>query len=252
MERSDRAFLKALTLYEQVAQENPDDASVQASLANFLLHLGNWYHVRNDSERAEATFLRSLDIFERVARTHPDHVDDWYPICNFGAWGYGRLLREHGRSAEASALDRRLLDLVERREFELNWFDKNPGPRAMCRSEGYDGFMALSDLLVRCGQPLKAIPILERSRPHLVFNEDYQYYQSALANLSVALATDPDPVVRTRAVVVARENVEAMSGTDAHSWHLLGLASAQVGDLQRGGRRLPPGNRARRRRPPAS
>ena len=48
-------------------------------------------------------------MFERLARIHPDHADDWYPICNLGGWGYGRLLRFQGRPAEAEALDRRIL-----------------------------------------------------------------------------------------------------------------------------------------------
>ena len=120
---------------------------------------------RDQFELAEAAFRRSLEMFERLARIHPDRVDDWYPICNLGHWDYGRMLRFQGRLAEAEALDRRILALFERPEFDLNWFERRPASRAMIRGEGYDGYMAFSDLLIRCGQPLRAIPILRGRGP---------------------------------------------------------------------------------------
>jgi serine/threonine protein kinase/Flp pilus assembly protein TadD len=229
VERADWGLLKAVTLYERLAQERPDDTLVLGSLANALDFLGNRYAGTSEFDKAEATYRQSLDIFERVARTHPDHIDDWYLICNVADW-YGNLLRIQGRSAEAEALNRRVLAWFERPEFDLNWFDSKGGSRA--KGEGYDGFMALSDLLVRCGQPLKAIPILERARPHLVFDHDYNYYLSTLTNLCLKLTTDPDRAVRGRAVALARENVEFLSRTDSQTWLLLAIAQEQTGDLQ--------------------
>jgi serine/threonine protein kinase/tetratricopeptide (TPR) repeat protein len=230
--QSDRLLLKARALYERAARDSPEDTSALGALANTHLFLGTRYLERDQVEQAEAAFRRSLEIFERLARIHPDHADDWFLICNLGAWDFGRMRRFQGRPAEAEALDRRILALFERPEFDLNWFERRPASRAMSRDEGYDGYMALSDLLIRCGQPLKAIPILARARLHLVFNEDYRYYRSVLANLSLSLAMDPDPSARARAVMVARENVELTAEPDAEASRVLRLVLAQKGDLQ--------------------
>jgi tetratricopeptide (TPR) repeat protein len=231
--QADRFLLKALALYERVARERPDDPSVLGALANTLLFLGHWSHLyRNELQQAEASFRRSLETFERVARMHPDRTDDWYLMCNLGAWSYGDLLRGQGRTAEARELDRRILAWFERPGFDLNRFERRPGPSAMIRDDGYNGFMALGELLTRCGQPLRAIPILERARTQLIFDRDYQYYSDGLASLCRELVKDPDPAVRDRAVAVAREMVEVMSGTSPEAWQTLGLILARTGDLQ--------------------
>ena len=162
---SDRLLLKAQALYERAARDSPEDTSALGALANTLLFLGNQYVERDQFELAEAAFRRSLEMFEHLARIHPDRVDDWYPICNLGHWDFGRMRRFQGRLAEAEALDRRILALFDRPEFDLNWFERRPASRAMIRDEGYDGYMAFSELLIRCGQPLRAIPILARCGP---------------------------------------------------------------------------------------
>ncbi len=225
-------FLKAQALYEQAARDSPEDTSALGALANTLLFLGQRAQDWGQYEQAEAAFRRSLEMFERLARIHPDHADDWYSICNLGGWSFGRMLRFQGRPGEAEALDRRILALFERPEFDLNSLERRPDSRAMTRDEGYDGYMALSDLLIRCGQPQRAIPILAQARPLLVFNEDYRYYREVLASLSLSLAADPDRSARARAVMLARENVELTAEPDAVASRVLGLILARKGDLQ--------------------
>jgi tetratricopeptide (TPR) repeat protein len=229
-ERSEWARSKALSLFERLAEERPDDTRVLGSLANMLHFRGSNYFRNKEFERAEVDFRRSLDLFERIARTHSDHVYDWYAMFNLGDWGYGEMLRAQGRTAEAEALDRRILAWFERPEFDLSWFDNIGGSRS--KGEGYDGFIGLSDLLIRCDQPLKAIPILERARPYLVFDQDYDYYLEVLTKLSHKLVTDPDPAVRARAVSLAREGVELTSRTDAVAWLALGLVLDRTGDRE--------------------
>jgi tetratricopeptide (TPR) repeat protein len=129
-----------------------------------------------------------------------------------------------GRSSEAEELDRRTLAWFERPECDLRGL--NEGEQ---RDYGLD---RLSDLLVRCGKPLQAIPVLEQARPHLVFDDQFAYYSAALTNLCLTLAADPRPAVRSRAVALARDNVEFMSRTDAQTWLLLGLALERTEDLQ--------------------
>jgi Flp pilus assembly protein TadD len=120
-------------------------------------------------------------------------------------------------------LDRRVLAWFDRPECDLSSLDAG--------AQRDSGFGNLSSLLVRCGKPLAAIPILARQRPHLVFDRHYEWYLNALTNLSLCLATWPDPVIRARAVALAHENVEFMSRTNARTWLLLGIALEQTGDL---------------------
>ena len=222
-DQRDRAFFKALALYEQRAQEKPDDSGIANALAFQYARRARRYS-QNESEKAEATFRRALELHEQVARTHPGRIDDWVGIYFVAKW-YGELLGILGRPAEVEALDRRTLAWFERPVVDLNWFDN-------AEYEREEPFVYFSELLVRCGKPLKAIPVLKRARPHLVFDDQYAHYTAALTNLSLKLATDHDPAVRTRAVELARENVEFMSRTDAQTWLLLGIALDQTGDLQ--------------------
>jgi tetratricopeptide (TPR) repeat protein len=76
-----------------------------------------------------------------------------------------------------------------------------------------------------------AIPILARQRRHLVFDRHYEWYLRALTNLSLCLASDPDPATRARAVPLARENIEFLGRTNARTWLLLGIALEQTRDL---------------------
>jgi tetratricopeptide (TPR) repeat protein len=179
-------------------------------------------YLRGEPERAEAIYHRALDLYERVARTHPDRVVDWIWIY-YPATRYGHLLRGQGREAEAGRLDRRILGLFERPEVNLDWF-------ARAGEQPAFGFIFLSELLVRCGQPLRAVQILERARPHIIYSGQYGEYSLALTNLCLVLAADADPAVVARVVALAREGVESTTKSDAQAWLLLGLALERAGD----------------------
>jgi tetratricopeptide (TPR) repeat protein len=222
-ERRHRAFFQALSAYERAAKDRPDDTQVLNALALHYSRLATRY-LGGEPERREATYRRALDLYERVARTHPDRVDDWVMIY-YVATRCGDWLRGQGRSAEAEQLDRRILALFDRPEVDHDWFVKAEEQPAF-------GLIFLSELLVRCGQPVRAMPFLERARPHVVFAETYGAYSAALMNLCLALASDDDPAVVDRAVPLAREEVKFTSESDAQRWFLLGLALERTGDRQ--------------------
>ncbi len=169
----DRAFFKALALYERQAREKPDDTGIY-ELALAFQYGTAWLvgTARTKPNRRRPTFRRALELLEQVARTHPDRIDDWVGIDIVAKW-YGELLGSLGRPAEAEALDRRTLAWFERPVVDLNWFDK---ARSM---NGREAFVYFSELLVRCGKPVKAIPVLKRARSHLVFDDQYAQYTAA-------------------------------------------------------------------------
>jgi serine/threonine protein kinase/Tfp pilus assembly protein PilF len=220
--RSDRAFFKALAVYERQVQEKPDDTGILNGLAYQYWRLARRYQEKEPG-LVEPNFRRSLDLVEKVAREHPDHVDDWIGIRDLAMF-YGGWLRSQGRPTEASELDRRALAWFERPEVDLQWFDKVEEHRG-------EAFCYFADMLIRCGKLAEAIPVLKRERSHLLYDSHYDQYRDIVTYLCLKLTADPDPSVRAKAVPLARENVEFFSQKDARTWLLLGLALVQTEKL---------------------
>ena len=149
LQRSDRAFFKALAVYERQAQEKPDDTGILNALAYQYWRLAR-RDQGEDPGRVEAMYQKALDLIEKAAREHPERVDDWIGIRDLTI-SYGDWLRSQGRSTEAETLDRRALAWFERPEVDLQWFEKVEEHRG-------EAFCYFADMLIRCGKLQEAIP----------------------------------------------------------------------------------------------
>jgi serine/threonine protein kinase/tetratricopeptide (TPR) repeat protein len=210
---------KALEHYERKAREKPDDPGILNALAWHLKRLAG--APGNDPQRAEADYRRAIALCEQVARDHPRRLDDYAVIVKL-ARDFGSLLRSQGRSAEAEDLDRRVLAWFLRPEFDPFHLEKGEVVD--------DSYFGLWVFFVQNGRLQEAIAVLEAARPHLLFDGQFQGYLDKVTKLCFLLALHADPALRARAVVLARENLEFMSRSDAASWLVLAMVLDSAGN----------------------
>jgi serine/threonine protein kinase len=109
---AERAYRKAINLYEPLVQEFPDDLTYlhECAIANF--NLGILLQQRNKLDEAEGSYRRAISLHDRLIERCPtekeyqrDLVDD---LNNLGT-----LYRDQGKLPEAEAMFRRVIKFRE-------------------------------------------------------------------------------------------------------------------------------------------
>jgi eukaryotic-like serine/threonine-protein kinase len=198
--RADMSLLRALAMWQEIANRHPDDPKILGSLA-FTLNRAAELHARQSSPAlAEDCYRRSLATFERVAGNFPNHVDDWAEIATLDESYRMFLAGTAGRASEADQLDRRVLAWFDRLESTSGWLDR--------ATEKVRILTIWAHLAVRCGELDTAVLALKLARPFLVTDLDYQYFGLAVSALSGRLANSPDQKLTDR--LGAKELLESL------------------------------------------
>lgn len=111
-EQAISAYKRALSLYNELAQESPSEKALAIWIGNIHCHLGGLYHATGETELASEAFTTGLNAFKRLASEHPRDLVLRHNVATT-LIGQAQLCADTGNQGEAISLLMQCRDICE-------------------------------------------------------------------------------------------------------------------------------------------